>query len=132
MPVHLLLDARERGVLDRPVVREVEAQSLGRHHGALLPHMRAEDLSQGGVDQVRRGVVALDVAAAGLVDLREHGGRLELLRERAHDGARAVHLLDVGHVQLPPFPPYSSRIADLPAGLGVERILLQHHFDPVA
>src|ERR1051325_4298226 len=94
--------------------------------------MRAEDLSQGGVDQMRRGVVALDVTAAGLVHLREHGRGLELLPERAHDRSRAVRLLDVGHVQLPPFPPYSAGIADLPAGLGVERILLQHHLDAVA
>src|SRR5437867_2764161 len=130
--VHLLFDARERGVVDRSVVREVEAQPVGRDHGPLLAHMRTEDLPQARVYEVRRRVVALDVLPPPLVHLGNRGSRRELVLEMPDDGARAVHLLYVGHLQLPPFPLHPPRIADLPARLGVERVLLQHDLDAVA
>src|SRR5207249_1293970 len=131
--VHLLFDARERGVVDRSVVREVEAQPVGRDHGPLLAHMRTEDLPQARVYEVRRRVVALDVVPPPpLVHLGNRGSRRELVLEMPDDGARAVHLLYVGHLQLPPFPLHPPRIADLPARLGVERVLLQHDLDAVA
>src|SRR6266550_1663823 len=62
----------------------------------------------------------------------EHRRRLELVREVAHDGAHSVYFLHALHVERPPFSLHPSRVADLPARLGVERILLQHHLHHVA
>ena len=56
----------------RLVVREVEAQAVRGDQRAALLDMRAEDGLQGLVQQVRRRVVALDVGAARLVNLRVH------------------------------------------------------------
>src|SRR5438552_3890412 len=113
--VHLFLDARQRRVVDRPVVREVEPQPIGSDHRPLLAYVRTEDLSQRGMHQVRRRVVALDVLAPPLVHLRQDGGRFERVLEVPDDGARAIHLFHLGNVELPPFPLHSSRVTDLPA-----------------
>ena len=64
------LDAPQLLGRDRLEVREVEAQAVGRDQRTLLLHVRAEHLAQRGVQQVRGGVVAADVLAAGVVDLR--------------------------------------------------------------
>ena len=129
--VHLFLDARQRRVVDRAVVREVEPQPIGRDHRPLLAYVGPEDLAQGGVHQVRRRVVALDVVTPPLVHLGLHGGRLERVLEVSHDRARAIHLFHLGNVELPPFPLHPPRVTDLSARLDVERILCEHDFDPV-
>src|SRR5439155_1314340 len=129
--VHLFLDARQGRVVDRPVVSEVEPQPVRGDHGPLLAHVRPEDLAQRGVHQMRRRVVALDVLAPPLVHLRQDGGRLERVLETTDDGAPAVHLFHAGNVELPPFPLHPSRVTDLPARFYVERVLLEHHVDPV-
>src|SRR6266511_793724 len=124
--VHCLFDVRQRGVAHRPVMREVEPQPVRRDHGPLLAHMAAEDLSQGGVYEVRRRVVALDVLPPPLVHLGKHRRRLELVLEAPDDGARAVHLVHVRHLQLPPCALHASGVADLAARLGIKWILPQH------
>src|SRR5439155_55042 len=101
-----------------------EAQPLEDGHGPLLAHMRTGDLPQARVYEVRRRVVALDVLPPPLVHLGNRGSRRELVLEMPDDGARAVHLLYVGHLQLPPFPLHPPRIPDLPARLSLERLLL--------
>ena len=60
----------------RRMMREVEAQVLGRHQGALLAHVVAQHRPQGRVQQVRGGVVAPDGLAALAVD----GGQRVLSR----------------------------------------------------
>ena len=62
--VHLLLDFGELARVDGGEVREVEAQVVGRDERAGLLHVRAEDIAQRGVHQVRRGVVAHVARAA--------------------------------------------------------------------
>ena len=52
------LDLLQLLAVDRGVVREVEAQTRGLDDAAGLLHMRAEDLAQRGVQQVRRRVIA--------------------------------------------------------------------------
>src|SRR5205809_133710 len=55
--VHLVLDLGERLLADRPRVREVEAQPLGRHERAGLPDVRAEPVAECRVHEMRRGMV---------------------------------------------------------------------------
>ena len=63
--VHLLLDVGEFAGIDGGEVREIEAQMIGRDERAGLLHVRAENVAQRGVHQVRGGVVA-HVARAAL------------------------------------------------------------------
>ena len=56
--VYLLLDFGELAGIDGGEVRKVEAQMIGRDERAGLLHVRAEDVAQRGVHQVRRRVVA--------------------------------------------------------------------------
>ena len=49
-------------------VREVEAQAVGLDRGSGLLDVRAEDLTQRGVEQVRAGVIAPDGVAALAID----------------------------------------------------------------
>ena len=63
--VHLLLDVGDLAGIDGGEVREIEAQMIGRDERAGLLHVRAENIAQRGVHQVRRSVIA-HVARAAL------------------------------------------------------------------
>ena len=65
--VHLLLDFGELARIHGGEMRKVEAQVIGRDERAGLLHVRAENVAQRGVHQVRRGVIA-HVARAALRD----------------------------------------------------------------
>lgn len=69
-------------------VREVKAQALGRHQRTGLVDVVAQDLLQGGVEQVGGGVVATEQTAAGEVVTDKDG---VTLRKRADELA----LMDV-------------------------------------
>ena len=124
--VDLGLDGAELIVRDRAVMTEVEAQALRSHHRPRLAHVRSQNAAEGRVDQVRRRVIALDVAAPRFVHLRGRGRRLEALAERPHHGALTVDLQHVFDGQLPAVALHDPRIAHLAARLGVERVLGQH------
>ena len=91
--VHLLLDFGEFAGVDGCEVREIEAQMIGRDERAGLLHVRAENVAQRGVHQVRRGVVAHVARAANGIG---HGGdaiadveiffRDDSVRDEAADG----------------------------------------------
>ena len=84
--VDAVLDRAHVLLAQRRAVGEVEAQLVGPDVGAGLAHVRAEALAQRGVQQVRRGVVALGGAARGAVDERDHAlalVQLALRRARA-------------------------------------------------
>ncbi len=57
----------------RLLVREVEAQALGRNERALLRDVRAEHLAQGLVQEMRRRVVGARRRAARVIDLKLDG-----------------------------------------------------------
>ena len=107
----------------RANVVEVEAQPSGVAQGTGLPHVGAEDGTQGGVEQVGSAVVAGCVKAAFGLNLGGYGvaqgnvpvGHDAAMDDEAGDGALGV--LDphaaVGAGDDAP-------IADLPAALGVE------------
>ena len=67
------------------------------------------------MDEVRRRMIALDIAAPRLVDLGERRRRLEGLAECADDGVPAVHLLDTFDRQLPAVALHDAGVADLAA-----------------
>src|SRR5262249_47032122 len=63
--VDLLLDVAELFGVHGGEMGKVEAQAFGPVERAGLLDMRAKDVAQGGVDEVRARVIALDVFAAG-------------------------------------------------------------------
>ncbi len=56
-------------------MREVEAQPVGRHQRALLRDVIAQHLAQRLVQQMRRGMVRADGAAAGVIDVERERRR---------------------------------------------------------
>lgn len=90
-------------------------------------HVLAEHMAQRRVQEVRRGVIALGVAAA----VRRHRGRGEPeahpTRGRADCGHLAVDFLHFGDVHGPVLAADLPAVGDLSARLGVEGALAQHH-----
>ncbi len=83
--IHLVLDAGDLLVRHRGVVAEVEAHALGVDHLALLGDVGAQDVLDGGVEEVGGRVVGA-------------GGRARAFRDRGgHDGAGRQRAL--GHFQ---------------------------------
>ena len=112
-------------------MREVEAQVPGIDQRASLLHMLAQHLAQCGVQQVRAGMVAHGRAADFVVD---HGVNFvadvnRLLGDnamRAHALHRIGRAFDLGHEGVVIFAVEPAHVADLPAGIGVERRLIEH------
>ncbi len=107
-------------------VREVEAQSRGRHHRALLLDMRAQHLAQGLIQEVcgrmviGRGLTLLTV---------DHGGerRRRILGQRGRDmHDESVLLLRRNHVYTLVGALDVARIADLTARIAVKRRAVEH------
>src|SRR5438094_3302693 len=132
--VHLVLDLGERLLADRPRVREVEAQPLGRHERAGLPDVRAEPVAECRVHEMRRGMVEPRRLAPADVDPQadpvadRHGPlahdtamrddrRCELLRVEHLDACRAVRRLE------------PAAVAHLPARFRIEGRLGGHDVD---
>ncbi len=67
MIVYLLLDIGQFRWIDRSEMREIEAQPVRRHQRTRLLHVRAQDIAQRGVHQMRPGMVAFDVFTSGSV-----------------------------------------------------------------
>src|SRR5690606_39252425 len=120
---------------DGLVVREVEAQPVGRDERALLPDVLAEHAAQCGVEQVRRGVVTHDIPAALLIDralgpvanldLAAH--HLANVQDQASN--RGAHRVDA---YLPVPAAQHAGVADLAASLNVEGGLGQYDLDSLA
>ena len=82
---------------DRLRVREIEAQAIGRDQRAFLDHVRAEDLAQRRVQQVRRGMIEHRRLARGGIDLRRDDVALAQAAgfDRADVQVRVAELLRV-------------------------------------
>ena len=132
MRVDFRLDRAELVAFDWAMMTEVEAQPLRRDHRSRLAHMSAKDFAQRGMDEMRRGVIPLDVAAARFVYLRQRGRRLERVAERPDHGILAVHLLDTFNRELPAFAFHHAGVADLATGFCVERILREDQLELVS
>src|SRR5579859_5435181 len=127
--IDLGLDGGKLIAFDRAMMTEIETQPLGRDHRPGLSDMGAQNLPQRGVHQVRGGMIALDIAAARFVDLRDGQRRLERLTERADHGVLAVDLFDALDGQLPTVAFHDTGVTYLATGLGVERVLLENDLE---
>ena len=112
-------------------MREVKAQAVGGHKRAGLAHVVAKDLLKGGVEQVRRGVVAADELAAAVVNHGGHAiahrdGTIGDLGHMAHEAALMVQ--GVGDARRT----HDAGVAHLAAHLAVERRAIEHELNLVA
>jgi hypothetical protein len=112
------------------MVREIEAEPLGLHQRALLPHVGAQPLAEDVMHQVRGAVVPLDVAAARRVHRRMQRFRLERIGEITADDRSLLVLPHRVDGERPSLAPHPADVAHLPARLGVERVLPQQQLDP--
>jgi hypothetical protein len=116
-------------------VVEVEPQAVGRDERARLPDVVAEDATERGLEEMRRGVVAHNVGPADGVDLDANA---VTLRQPSLDDAGAVYgerlarVHRVMHLGAAVRAGDRARIPDLTAALGVERRLDEHELDVVA
>ena len=125
------LDFEDFGGIERGVMGEIEAKPRGLDHAAGLLDVRSENLAQGGVQQVSRGVVAHGRPAFGDADFgaqfvanTELAERADLVDgEAGNSGARVFH---DGYDLAGMCAVKRSAIADLTAGFGVERRLIEN------
>ena len=118
-------------------VREVKAQMVGRDQRPRLLHVLAQNFAQPGLQQVRGRVVAhggfADFGVDDGIDFIADANRLlgdDLVRAHAlNRGVAAFHFGDDGVVIVAVEP---SAVADLSAGFGVERGMVEDDFAFVA
>ncbi len=126
--VHAVLDVGQLARSHPLVVAEVEAEAVRRHQAARLLDVRAQGFAQGRVQQVGAGVVAHGARTQALVHLDADGhaaletaGRhLDVVHVEAGHGLMGVH-----HVRGRALRGDDPVVADLPAGLSVERRLVE-------
>src|SRR3954468_1683642 len=107
---------------------EVEAQAVRRDERALLGNMVAENLAQGLVQKMGRGVVGANAGAAGVVDGKFEGmADLEgaLLDDDVVHEEVAELLLGVGDAHAHVDRRHGAGVPDLTAGFAVERRLVE-------
>ena len=124
-----ILDLGDLLLVHRLGMREVEPKAIGGDQRTLLCHVIAQHLAQRLVQQVGRRVIGANVGAAGMID-----GELE----RAADTQRAFfdrytvaehvarELACVGDARGEPIRMHDADVADLAAGLRVERGLVEN------
>src|SRR5690606_24240169 len=99
-----------------------------------LHDVRAEDPAKRGVEQVRRRVVPLRVVAGRLRDDGPHRDRTldggEVALDVPDDRDPAADATSVIDLQTPPVAHDLAPVADLAAGLGIERVLPELEREP--
>jgi hypothetical protein len=121
--------------LQRLDVGEVEAQALRRHERAGLTGVRAKHPAQGGMKEVGARMIARRVAALLSVYLGDHvvvDGDAPLDDAPAVEDEAALGALRIPHLEATGGAADLADVADLAAGLGVERRLEQHDLRLVA
>lgn len=115
--------------LDRLEVAEVETQALAVHQRALLLYVVAQYLAQRGMQQVGRGVVERGGLAYRGVDLGlDRAADAQVAPgDHAMVQVRAASLGGIAHVEAHASRLEVATVADLAAGLGVERRLVEDH-----
>ena len=115
----------------RGEVREIEAQMIRRDQRSRLLHVLAQNFAQSGMKQMRGRVVAhgglANVGVDHRIDFVAYTNRLlgdDLMRPHSlNRGVAALHFGDDGVVIVGVEP---SPVADLPAGFGVERRVIEN------
>ena len=129
------LDLGARGGAQSLAPGEVEAQVAGLVVGTALGGLRAEDLVQRGVHDVRAGVRLLGGVAAFAVDGGAHqgvGGDLAFADDRLVHAQALDRALDVQDLDDEAVAGDEAGVSGLAAGFGVERGLGEDEFDLVA
>ncbi len=113
-------------------MREVEPEPIRRHERAILLHVRPQDLAQGGVEQVGRGMVLRRILTARWIDDRVH--LLPLAKEPAADDAlvhdhRRNRLGGFPNLDAAFRPLQESLIAHLAAALRIEGRHIEQQLD---
>ncbi len=127
------LDFGDLGGIDRGVVREVEAQPRRLDDAARLLDVRAENLAQRGMQKMGRGVIAHGGPAFGNADLGAQFVADPNTRRRAdlvdcQSGHGRARVFDDGDNFARMRLAERAAIADLAAGFGVERRLIENQF----
>ncbi len=124
-----ILDPAQLFRRDRLWMNEVEAQPVRRHQRAALRDMVAKHLPQCLVQQMRRRVIGADRRTPDMIDF-EQQCRTRLQRALFHRADMheeiAGLLLGVGDTKPHAFAGHHAGIADLAAGLRIERRLVQN------
>ena len=124
-----VLDASEFFRRDRLRMHEIEAQAVGRDQRAALRDVIAEHLPQGFMQQMRRRVIGPDRRASGVIDIElQCRSRLQgalLHRAQMHEQIAGL-LLGLGDTEAHALAGHHTGVADLTAGLRIERRLVQH------
>ena len=130
--VHLLLHFLERLCVHLGKVAEVEAEPLRRDQGAGLLHMRAQDFSQGRMEQVGGRVVEGRGPALGFVHSGLHPGACRdgaLLHHPAVNDKRFHEFGRVGDLNAHPVAHQPTPVSHLTACLSVEGSPVEDHLD---
>ncbi len=120
-------------IFDRGEVRKIKAQVIRRHQRSSLLHMLPQNFAQPGMQQMRRRVIThgrlANVSVHHRIDLVAYMNRL-LRRHlmRPHSLNRRIASGDIGDDGVVVVRVKPSLIANLPAGFGVERRVIEHHF----
>ena len=132
-----VFDVLQFFVAERGEVGEVEAQVRGIDQRARLLHVRAEHFAQRGMKKMRAGVIAHGGATDFVVDdgiefvananrlLGNHAMRADTLH-------RIGHALDIGDERVVIFGVEPADVADLSAGIGVERSVIENDLAALA
>ena len=132
--VHLLLDVLQLFGIDVREMRKVKAQALGRVQRAGLLYVRAQNVSQGRMHQMRSRVIADDARAALGVGLRRKRGRLRAAFPLRRLCARRVPRRVVRAGDFGERLPAPDRVVEragvghLAAGLGINYGAVEHDF----
>src|SRR6185312_11657132 len=114
---------------------KVETQAVGRDERTLLSYMRAEHFAHRLVEQVRGGMVRTQARAARMIDFhldrQTRSDRALLDAAGVHEDAVAA-LLRVRNLDDETVAVHHAGIADLTAGLAVERRLVDNDADRFA
>ncbi len=129
----MLLDVAQFCSVDRGEVREVEAQAAGLNERACLLDVRAENVAQRGVHQVRCRVIALDVLAARAVGVSRDAISYnkfffgyDTMRDQSGNGViRAAHVGEMhGAFVVPEF----SNVGNLSARFRIKSRVIENNF----
>src|ERR1019366_5675174 len=109
-------------------MREIEAQAIRRNQRSLLLNMFAQHLSQGGMQEVRGGVIQRNRRAAITVDLSiDLVSDAQLTRvEHSHMRERQAYLPRVPHRESCSRAGQRARITYLTAAFRIKRRVIQH------
>ena len=131
--IHLLLDFGDFAGIDGGEVREIEAQMIGRDERAGLLHVRAENIAQRGVHQVRGRVVAhVARAALGIGDGGDAVADAQVFlgddAVRDESGDRIIRAVHFGDFERFGIVVEAAGVRDLSAGFGIDRGAVEDDF----